>query len=367
MRGGGAERVMLTLANDFAKRGLAVDLVLVSAEGPYLKNVAPEVRIVDLQASRSLKSLPGLVRYLRLERPKALLATIGQTNQLAVAAKRLAGVSTRVVVRESNVVLNKPSRLGNVYGRLAHQLYRRADGVVAPSRGVADNLCERLNLPPEQVTVIYSPVISPELLRKGNMPLAHRWFGADAAAPVILSAGRLTRQKNFASLVRAFAQVRRQRPAKLLILGEGEERQRLTELVSELNLQDDVALPGFVDNPFPYMKYAAVFVLSSLWEGLPNVLIQALALGAPVVATDCRSGPAEILEGGKYGPLVPVDDDERLAEAIVNVLDTPTLPVDEQWRSKFSQETASAQYLELLGINTQKLTERPVAEAQSAG
>lgn len=353
MRGGGAERVMLDLANDFADRGLEVDLVLVNAEGPYLKNVSPRVRLVDLKASRSLKSLPGLVRYLRRERPAALLATIGQTNLLAVAAKRLAGVPVRVVVRESNVVLpSKAARPGGVGRFLTRQLYLRADAIVTPSRGVAENLCERLRLPPERVTVIYSPVISPELLRKGELPLTHEWFGA--ADPVILAVGRLTQQKNFASLIRAFAQVRACRPAKLLILGEGEERQRLTELIDELDLREDVALPGFVDNPFPYMRHANVFVLSSLWEGLPNVLIQALALGAPVVATNCRSGSDEILEGGKYGPLVPVDDDKRLAEALSSVLDNPTRPVDEHWRSRFAQETASAQYVKLLGLGTRQ-------------
>ena len=190
----------------------------------------------------------------------------------------------------------KTSLLGRAYKRIAQQLYLRADAVVTPSQGVAEYLCERLALPLERITVIYSPVISPKLLRKGDLSVTHRWFNGDY--PVILSAGRLTRQKNFASLIRAFAQVRARRPAKLLILGEGEERQRLTELINELNLQEHVALPGFVDNPFPYMKRSSVFVLSSLWEGLPNVLIQAMALGAPVVATDCLAVPGRFSKGG---------------------------------------------------------------------
>ena len=151
-------------------------------------------------------------------------------------------------------------------------------------------------------------------------PFDHPWF-APGAPPVILGAGRLTEQKDFPTLIRAFALVRKKHPARLMILGEGEERSKLETLVQELGLEKEVSLPGFVDNPYKYMKRAAVFVLSSRWEGFPNVLVEAMALGTPVVSTDCPNGPAEILENGKWGELVPVGETQSLASAVLRTLD----------------------------------------------
>lgn len=326
VHGGGAERVMVNLARGFAERGYAVDLVLAKAEGPYLSEVPAGVRVVDLGASRVLLALPVLVRYLRQERPMAMLSTLNHANIVALWAKRLAGVSTRVVVREANTESISSTNASSLRGRFMPYLTRRfypwADAVIAVSKGVAEDLIQNVGLPAGKVQVIYNPVITPDLLAKAEEPLEHPWF-ADGEPPVILGAGRLTKQKDFATLISAFSLLRSKRAARLVILGEGDERPKLEGQVRDLRLEQEVDLPGFVDNPFKYMKRAAVFVLSSRWEGLPNTLIQALALGTPVVSTDCPNGPAEILEGGKLGRIVPMGDIASLASAIIEQIDFP--------------------------------------------
>ncbi|NLO89188.1 MAG: glycosyltransferase, partial [Clostridia bacterium] len=187
--------------------------------------------------------------------------------------------------------------------------------VVAVSQGVADDLVKTTGLMRELIKVIYNPIVTPELLEKAKESIGHPWF-KPGQPPVILSAGRLTAAKDFPTLIHAFARVRAERLARLMILGEGEERPNLESLVRELGLESDVSMPEFVENPYAYMARAAVFVLSSAWEGFGNVLVEAMAVGTPVVSTDCPSGPAEILEGGKWGKLVPVGDVEKLAKAL---------------------------------------------------
>jgi glycosyltransferase involved in cell wall biosynthesis len=348
LRGGGAERVMLELAHGFASRGIATDLVLPQAEGPYLSQVRPEVRLVDLQASRVLSSLPGLVGYLRRERPAALLATLTHASLVALWARRLAQVETRVVVREANTLSMGKGQSANqrLLPFLARRFYRWADEVVAVSEGVASDLTRTAKLSPERVHVLHNPIVTPELLALARADLDHPWFAA-GAPPVVLAVGRLSRQKDFPTLLRAFAS-RRHRSARLMILGEGSERPGLEALVKSLGLTADVALPGFVENPFAYMARAGVFVLSSAWEGMPGVLIQALACGAPVVATDCESGPREVLQDGRVGRLVPVGDASALAQAIDRTLAEPRRPLPDGVLDRFTQDSAVTGYLRVL-------------------
>ncbi|RTH32330.1 glycosyl transferase [Thermus scotoductus] len=350
LRGGGAERVMVHLARGFAERGFQVDLVLAKAEGPYLAEVPPSVRVVDLRASRVLFSLPGLVRYLRKERPHALLSALDHANVIVCLAHRLARVPSRLVISEHNTL--SASRPQNARGRLLpwfmRWTYPWADAVIAVSQGVAEDLIHLTGLPREKIQVIYNPVVTPELFAKAREPLDHPWL-ASGEPPVILGVGRLTEQKDFPTLIRAFALVRAQRPARLMILGEGELRPQLEALVHELGLQDDVALPGFVENPYAYMARAAVFVLSSRREGFGNVLVEAMACGTPVVSTDCPSGPREILDHGKYGRLVPVGDVKSLAESILKAMDEP--PYRDLSRvAEFTLEKSLERYGAVLGV-----------------
>lgn len=334
--------MVLTLASGFAGRGHEVGLVLAKAEGPYLAEVPSSVRVVDLGSSRTLTSLPALVRYLRRERPEAMLSAMGRANVVALWARRLAGAkATRLVISEHNT-LSFATKNTTVWRQklmpwLAHRFYPWADGIVAVSNGVAGDLSRTARLPRECISTIHNPVVTPELLEKSEAPLDHPWF-APGEPPTILGVGRMMAQKDFPNLIRAFARVRAVRPARLLILGEGEERPRLEALARRLVVEEDVCMPGFVDNPFPHMRRASVFVLSSAWEGMPTVLIEAMACGCPLVSTDCPSGPKEILDGGERGVIVPVGDDEALAEGILATLDTPPDPATLRARAARARE-----------------------------
>lgn len=349
LRGGGAERVMVLLANGLAKHGHLVDLVLAKAEGPYLSDVHSDVRIVDLACRRVALSLPGLIRYLRRERPAAMLSALNHANVIACLAYRLARVPMRLMISEHNTL--SMSHPQNARGRLVPWLMRLvypwADGVVAVSQGVADDLVHTLGIDASRVKVIYNPVVDDALLVKAKQPLEHPWF-KQGEPPVVLGVGRLTEQKDFEKLIRAYALVRAKRVVRLMILGEGKLRLQLETLVSQLGLKDDVALPGFVDNPFVYMARAAVFVLSSRSEGLPTVLIEAMACGAPVVSTDCPSGPREILEGGKWGLLVPVGNVSTLAQAMALTLDEFEGPDVKRRAMDFRADLAVQKYLRLM-------------------
>ncbi len=349
---GGAERVMLNLARGFVDRGLSVDLVLAKAEGAYLSDVPAEVRIVDLGSRKVSRSLIALVRYLRRERPNALLSTSSHGNLIALLAKRVARTSTRIVVRQADAFSVSarlaPGRgLGRLVPILVPRLYRWADAIVAGSSGVAKDLAEVTGLPLERIRITPNPVVTPELFTMASDRLDHPWF-APGACPVILGAGRLTKQKDFSTLIRAFAMVNHLRTARLVIVGEGEERPSLEGLIKDLGLEGRALLPGFVRNPFAYMARAAVFALSSAWEGLPAVLIQALACGVPVVATDCEGGPHDVLRGGRFGQLVPVGDAPALANAIISALTGPRSPTPTEAWHPYSQDVAVDDYLRVL-------------------
>jgi len=324
VRGGGAERVMVTLASEFAAKGYLVDLVLTKAEGPYLNEVPETVNIVDLKASRVLFSLFGLILYLRREKPVALLSTIIHTNVIAVIAKMISRVSIRVVLRESNTVSYNVGKHKNIGEKIMLFLVRRfyplADQVIAVSNGVATDLMREIGLSENMLTIIYSPVITPSIFEKSEEEFNHPWFEKDQP-PVVLGVGRLSQQKGFDVLIKAVIKVREVVSVRLIILGEGSDRNKLEILIKDNGLENEVSLPGFVQNPFPYMKNSAVFVLSSRWEGLPNVLIQAMACGTAVISTNCPSGPDEILESGKWGDIVNVDNVTELAESLRKVIE----------------------------------------------
>ena len=342
---------MVTLSNGFADRGYLVDLVLAKAEGPYLTDVSDRVRIVDLHASRVMTSLPSLVRYLRQTKPAAMLSAMGHANVAAVVAKIVSRVPTRIIVSEranySIASANAPSVRGRMIGKVMRWAYPRADGIIAVSAGVADDLAAGIGMPRDRIDVVYNPVVVDDVGVPGKCGAFDSWFEC-GQPPVILGAGRLVEQKGFSVLIRAFARVRESLNVRLVILGDGDRRGELEELVRHLGLENCVALPGFVDGPFFYMRRAKLFVLSSAWEGLPNVLIQAMACGLPVVSTDCPSGPAEILENGLWGRLVPVGDAESLTEAMAAALSQTHHPNVEARASAFNVPQAVQGYLDVL-------------------
>ncbi len=346
---GGIGRVIVNLTCGFAERGHAVDVVLARRRGPYLTQLAPSARVLDLGVDRTLWCVPGLVRYLRRARPRALIACAEGANVIALWAKRLAGGSTRVLITTHTNLSENARRASQTRGRLmphfARRFYHWADDVIAVSEGVAADLAETARLDRQRIRVIYNPVDTASIVERAKEPLAHPWFGA-GEPPVILSAGRLTRQKDYPTLIRAFAAVRERRAARLMILGEGEDRAGLETLARELGCAVDLSLPGFVANPYPFLAAARLFVLSSAWEGFGYALIEAMALGTPVVATDCPWGPGEILDRGRYGRLVPVGDVGALTHAIEEVLDGGRATNGSLERAaRFSTERISAEYL----------------------
>jgi len=353
--GGGAERVMVNLAHGFAEAGLDVDLLLSRAEGAYLAQIAPSVRIVYLRSSRTMASLPALIRYLKNERPSLLISALNHANIVALWAKRLSGVPTSLMVTVHNQLsqaTRRPARRKRVLSFLMRRFFSWADEIVAVSDGVAEDLSQSIGLERALIHTIYNPVVSDDMLVRANLPIDHPWF-AEYQPPVILAIGRLTEQKDFGNLIRAFHLLRQERSCRLVILGDGEERPALLSLIEELDLEDSVSLPGFVENPYAYLKRARIFALSSKWEGLPTVLIEALALGTRIVSTDCESGPREILEGGRYGTLVPVGSVERLARALGEALEKGGLEYDPLEASrKFTWISSVRRYLEIAGISS---------------
>lgn len=349
--GGGAERVSLNLASEVANRGVSVDLVVSQAVGAYASDVPASVRLVDLGTSRLSTSLPALVRYLRRHRPDAMLTVMSHANVVGTSAASLARTSARVVVSEhdtlSEVTARTVRRRARLMPILAAKVYPKADSIVAVSSGVADDLSAQTGLDRADIEVIYNPVITPEVEVAVRQSVDHPWF-LPGQPPVVLGIGRLAPKKDFPTLLRAFARVRGQSPARLIILGDGPDRDDLAQLSRELGIEDDVSLPGFVDNPYAYLAAASTFVLSSRWEGLPTVLIEALYCGTPVVATDCPSGPREILADGRHGLLVPVDDVAAIAGGITRGIhgELPR-PTEESWRP-YELGRVTDQYLDVL-------------------
>lgn len=352
--GGGAERAMLHIAQGLAAQGMKVDLVLAQARGAYLDKVPASIRIVDLQAQFPVlisKTL-ALHRYLQQKQPQVLFSALDILSS-ATWAQRLAGVSTRIIMCVQTHLSqqfrdHQPYTIGRLRPHFVRWFYPWADQIVSASQGVAADVAQMTRVPLESIQVIYNPVVTPEVLEKLRQPIDHPWF-APGELPVILGVGRLVSQKDFPTLIQAFARVRPGYPSRLMILGEGEDRPKLEAMVRELGLENAVALPGFVENPYAYMAHAGVFALSSVFEGFGNVVAEALATGTPVVSTNCPSGPAEILANGKYGHLVPVGDADAFADAIVKTLQNPIESKILQQRSQdFSLDRITHQYLSIL-------------------
>jgi glycosyltransferase involved in cell wall biosynthesis len=363
--GGGAQRLAVRLSGAFAERGRDVDLVVARPRGPLRGELSERVRLVTLgrqvlgaAAGRSLRpvrvgvSAPALAAYLRSERPDALLSAANHVHLAALVAHALSGGRARLVLRVSNHLTPQPGAPRGLFALARRQatrrLFPRAHACIAVSCGVAEDLVRFAHVPESRIETIYNPIDTAELARRAAEPADHPWL-APGEPPLVLAAGRLHAQKDFATLIRAFALLRARRPARLAILGEGALAEPLREKAREAGVADDVLLPGYVANPMSWMARAAVFALSSAWEGLPGVLIEALACGCTCVSTDCPSGPAEILAGGEFGILVPVGDAAALCDALERALDAPLPP--ERLRARaaaFSFEGAIDAYLRVL-------------------
>ena len=389
LHGGGTQRVVLGLAGGLADRGHTVDLVLFE---PIIRNPVPDgvrlfaikdtpdkpteerfgqtlarvtrlsvtsglldwIRVAGafhwnpfcLPSRRRVHMVRGMTCYAAREQPDCILPSLHRSIVATLLACRLSTRHPPVIpIVHSSLEAGQNLRTRGRYRRL----FAAATHFVGVSRGVSDSLETVTGAPRDRITTIYNPVVTPDLHGKAAEQPDHPWL-RDDGAPIVLAAGRLAREKDFPTLVRAFARLAARRPCRLIILGEGSKRTKIEGLVEESGLTDRVSLPGWVENPFAFMARTSVFVLSSRWEGLPTVLVEALACGCPCVSTDCPSGgPAEILLNGELGLLVPVGDDAALAQAMERVLNQPpNRHVLQQRAADFSADRAVDAYEKLL-------------------
>lgn len=375
---GGGEKVTLELAQELAHQSLEVDIVILQHRGAFTNMVPRNVAVVDLKAERMVEALVPLVRYLRHARPDVALATGVHTNILLILARLFSFRKTRVILRVGVPLSIVFSHYTHIKDRLlvpllSRLLYRLADGVVAVSQGIADDLNKTLYLDPDRITTIYNPISIDKMKQESDKSAKHPWL-TDKKIPVIVAAGRLRFQKGFDVLIKAVALLNKENSVRLIILGGGDGLNDLKEKAKALDVSDMLDFMGFVLKPHAFMALADVFVLSSRWEGFPNVLIEAMALGVPVVATDCVSGPREILapqsvgftpnvkqhtykapKHDAFGILVPSEDAESMAEAIKLLINDSQLR--EHYKQKghmrakdFSSTFIVPQYRILLGV-----------------
>lgn len=411
LNGGGAERVVLNMALGFSSLGYEVDLLVCELRGELCDSIPSDINLVVLdpvnklpgfmtavrragwrglgavlywvatarKLPRTFRYIDAIIAYLRERQPEVIFSALRKSSVCAVLAASESQIKTRVFVGVQNSLSSRSeqsrkSGKGQVYSMVPmfRYCFSRAEGVIAASRGVAQDAIDFLGLPPERVHVAYNPVFGPPAGADVGGAILHPWFRT-GEPPVIIGIGRLVEQKNFPMLLRAFAAARQHTPARLVILGGDEtssdqmaNKRRLQALAVELGIADDFLLTGFQRNPHHYLAASSLFVMSSRYEGFGNVLVEALLAGCPIVSTDCPSGPAEILDGGKYGTLVPVDDVERMSEAMLFTLRSE--PDRERLRrrgSEFSLQQALDVYHTLF-FGTAASVQEPGASAAPA-
>jgi glycosyltransferase involved in cell wall biosynthesis len=351
LSGGGAELSMLRLAENFQDRGFDVRVAVIKKKGRLVDLLPPQLPVDEIGGGR-LGCIPRLAAYLKRHRPDAIISFMTYTNVVTIAAQALSLSPKRVVVSEHNTY-SKSIRSRGIL-RLIYQAapyaYRWSRKVICVSRGVEDDLVATTTLPRRFVTTVYNPVVTDDLLAAATAAPQHEWLTAKTC-PVILAVGRLEPQKNYTMLLRALALVRKTRECRLIILGEGPLRDELACEIERLGLKDSVDLHGFAPNAMSYMRAADLFVLASSWEGLSNVLIEAMAVGCPAVSTDAPHGPREVLRGGEFGRLVPVDDAEAMAAAIEATLADPgDAGARTAWARSFSVDACAERYLAIAGL-----------------
>jgi glycosyltransferase involved in cell wall biosynthesis len=347
--GGGAERVMVTLANALAERRFAVDFVLWTETGPLRNLLSEKVQVVALGTCNPARLVFRFARFLKTSKPEVVISALFVANIIVALAKAASRSRTHLILTEhvaiGTYLRNEPRLVRRLcVPPLMRLTYVVAQNIVAVSRGAAKSLVAVLGKnTSNRITVIYNPI---DLARIDAMAAADDKI-IDWNVPTIINVGRLTEQKDQQTLIQAFAKVRSHRPCRLVILGEGEKRKTLAASAHKLGVAADVLMPGFIANPYSWMRKSAVFVLSSKFEGLPTVLIEAMQCGVPVISADCPSGPAEILEHGQWGKLFVPGNVDALACAIDEALDGKLVADVRQRAADFSIDTAVSQYVAL--------------------
>ncbi|MFT4664323.1 MAG: glycosyltransferase involved in cell wall biosynthesis [Polaribacter sp.] len=353
LHGGGAERVMLTLANAWAKQGIQVDFLLGLMEGPYQDMLGKDLNIFVFN-KRIKKLLPPVVKYLNKHQPDILLSTLQPVNTMAALAGKISSAKTKIVLREANsptqkLKVRKGRGVKFYFGHLPRFAYPFAQGYVSVSEGLKKEMTQFYSLPNQKIRTIYNPVVNDDLYRMAQSPVDHPAMKTEEK--IILAIGRVVPQKDFATLIKAFAQVKKTNNCRLVILGDRSANssyyQSMITLAKQLDVQDSIYYIDFQRNPFAFLKRADVFVLSSKFEGLPGALIQALACECQVVSTDCPHGPLEILQNGAYGSLVAMEDHNSMAAAITQRLINPDHSLDfGEITKRFNHTNGVQEYLD---------------------
>lgn len=352
---GGVEKMMINLINEFTKyENLSIDLLLIKDKSKYLQNISEKVNIIKLRSKHSSTSFIPILLYLKKNTPDAVLVAKERAGRAVILAKLLSRNNSRIVLRLgtnlARAMQGKHALARFIRYKLTRFFYRHFSAIVAVSDGVRQDTHTVSNVPLENIHVIRNPVITPQLLQQSTHTPNHPWL-TRKTLPVIMGAGRLTQQKGFDTLIQAFALINKQIKSRLIILGDGDPKKELIELATTLGVQDLVDFPGFTNNPYSYLSHADLFILSSRWEGSPNALTEAMALGTQIVSTDCPSGPSELLQNGKIAPLVPVDDPATLANAAIQVLNNPIDPQKiKDAVSSYTPARAAEEYLKLLQL-----------------
>ncbi|MCM2678652.1 glycosyltransferase [Echinimonas agarilytica] len=352
---GGVEKMVMNLVREFATRLESLDLLVIRGAGPHLDNIPSNVNLIKLQAKHTLTAIPELSRYMKDNRPDAILVAKDRAGRAVIRARTLSGTSPRVVIRLGTNLSTALQQKNKFQAWLRtspmKRIYQKAEAVVAVSEGVRQDTIDITHIPAERVSVIRNPVITEQFYTRTEGPAPHEWL-RDDTIPTFIGVGRLTTQKGFDTLISAFAEVRAQLPVRLLIIGEGGLRESLQQQIDEAELTNDVQMPGFQKNVLDWVAHADCFVLSSRWEGSPNALTEALALGVSCASTRCPSGPNELLDEGRYGPLVEVDDAPALAKAMLTALQQPLPSATLQAAvDEYRATTSATHYLNLLQGN----------------
>ena len=351
LAGGGVERQSLIIAEEFRRHGADVTLVLHRLRGQLLDQVPSGLRILDLNSSRTLMDIPGLVRFLRREQPDILLSNVDLNNVAALLAKGLSLSATKVVICQHNpissVFITGEKWLYRHVALLYRVLSPLISRAVAVSSGVATEMEAAAGLSRDRILTIHNPVVGPDFQSRSDEEADHRWFH-QPEQPVLVTAGRLVPQKDHETLLRALALHRQRANTRLIVLGSGPLEADLKALTESLNLTEAVDFMGFQSNALPYIRQADAFVLSSRCEGFGNVLVEAMGCGTPVISTRCDHGPAEILDDGQYGVLVAPGNPEELAAAMDGVAGLRTRFPAETLRQRagdFSYAACASRYM----------------------
>ena len=351
-QGGGPERDSVLLFNGLAAKGLRVTILALREEGPLRSLVDPAIRVVVVPKRQMRYAIPALRRIIRALVPAVVVGSgIPSLNLVTLIAVRTLPRSRRpkLVLREGAVpsmARYDPSSSNRIAYRILRHLYREADRIVTLTDGARSDISRKFAVPDSKISVMRTNAVLPPAIEGW----IERWDGdRGRESDLIVCVGRLSAEKDQRTLLRAVTLLPADRPWRLAIVGDGPDRAALEELARSNGLSQRIVFTGQIDDPFVWMRKARVAVCSSIYEGLGNTIIEALACGTPVVSTDCPYGPREILQGGRYGILTPVGDATAMAAAIAAALESEPDRRSLMRRSlNYTVEHAVARFLEIV-------------------